>query len=248
MRYSYNSAQDRDVSDSDISSARRVTGCSDRFHYAMSEDDKRFLLKHAFVRRYKKGDTIIHKGDDADNFYFITDGYIDIYVEDEVGRALLHRLGPGEFFGELALLTDGPRTASVSAVRDVTCALLRKTTFKQCLQERPSLAHGMIPHLVSMITYLTERVANLALNNVYRRLLIEFNRLAREVNNESVIEGRWTQADLAELIGTQRETIAKIMTELKRRGYVRREEDRLIILKALPRHLCFKRPRSSDAA
>jgi CRP/FNR family transcriptional regulator, cyclic AMP receptor protein len=215
---------------------------SDRLHYGiMSEDDKRHLLEHAFVRRYKKGDTIIHKGDEADNFYLIMDGYIDIYVEDEVGRALLHRLGPGEFFGELALLTDGPRTASVSAVRDVTCALLRKAIFKRCLHERPSLAHSMIPHLVSMITSLTERAANLALHNVYGRLLIEFNRLAREVNNESVIEGRWTQADLADLIGTQRETVAKIMTELKRRGYVRRDMNRLTILKALPRRLCFTR-------
>lgn len=209
----------------------------DRSHSAMSEDDKRFLLKHAFLRRYKKGDTIIHKGDDADNFYFITDGHVDIYVEDEVGRALLHRLGPGEFFGELALLTHAPRTASVSAVQDATCALLRKESFTRCLQERPSLAYSMIPHLVSMITSLTERVANLALNNVYGRLLIELNRLTRDVNNESVIEGRWTQADLAELIGTQRETIAKIMTELTRRGYVRRDMNRLTILKALPRRL-----------
>lgn len=134
---------------------------SDSIHYGtMSEDDKRLLLEHAFVRRYKKGNTIIHKGDDADHLYFVMDGYVDIYVEDEAGRALLHRLGPGEFFGELALLTDGPRTASVSAVRDVTCALLRKAIFKRGLHERPSLAYSMTPHLVSMITSLSERAAN----------------------------------------------------------------------------------------
>lgn len=203
----------------------------------ISEDDKLFLQAHGFVRSYKKGDVIIHKGDVAQSFYFVMSGRVDIYIEDKTGRALLRRLGPDEFFGELALLTGGQRTASVSAAEDGKFMVVRKRDFKACLLTRPSLALSMIPYFISMITFLTERVGSLALHDVYGRIVLELNRLAVDLNGERVIEGRWTHAKIAELIGAQRETVTKIMVELKRLGYVHCDKRRLIILKELPQRL-----------
>jgi CRP/FNR family transcriptional regulator, cyclic AMP receptor protein len=199
----------------------------------LSEEDHAFLREHATMKAYRKNCHVFSKGDDGDHFFLILEGQVEIYVENDTSRTLICRMGPGEFFGELSLLTGGPRTASVMTIEDSRFAMLRKQSFSECLMQRPTLWVAMVRQLVRLVSELTEKLSMLGLD-AYGRIRFFLYRLVREVDGELVVEGHWTQQHFAELAGCARETVAKIMTELKRGGWIRCEKRRIVLLKDLP--------------
>lgn len=200
---------------------------------ALSPEDRLFLRDHATVKSYKKLRHVFEKGDEGNRFFFILAGQVEIFLENDGSRTLLGRKGPAEFFGELSLLTGGPRTASVATIKDSQFAVLHKSRFFECLADRPTLWHAMVRHLAHLVNELTETRAMLAVD-AYRRLRFFLYRIVRKVDGELVIDGPWTQQHLADLAGCARETVAKIMMELKRGGFVRCERHRIVLLRPLP--------------
>lgn len=83
--------------------------------------------------QYRRGETIIRQGDIGDLFYVIRDGEVDVIVDDEQGEHVVGHLGTGNFFGEVALLTDQPRNATIRATADTTCYTLSKEKFREVL-------------------------------------------------------------------------------------------------------------------
>ncbi len=200
---------------------------------ALSPEDHLFLRDHATVKSYKKFRHVFEKGDEDNRFFFILAGQVEIFLENDGSRTLLRRKGPAEFFGELSLLTGGPRTASVATIEDSQFAVLHKSRFFECLADRPTLWHAMVRQLAHLVNELTETRAMLAVD-AYRRLRFFLYRLACEVDGELVIRGPWTQQHLAELAGCARETVAKFMMELKRGGFVKCERECIVLQRPLP--------------
>jgi CRP-like cAMP-binding protein len=199
----------------------------------LSEGDRSFLLEHAAVRRYRRGHLLFEQGDDTAGVFVVLDGEVEIFVETCHGRTVIARKKIGELFGEIELLGGQDRTASAVTVRDSVLGVIRKRTFEQCLNARPELLTTILRHLAVAIGEMTMRLSTLSLD-AYGRLRFYLSRLALEADGVEVVDGCWTQQQLAELAGCRRETVAKILSELKRGQWIRADKQRITILRPLP--------------
>jgi CRP-like cAMP-binding protein len=199
----------------------------------LSEGDRNFLLEHAAVRRYRRGHLLFDRGDDATCLFVVLAGEVEIFVENCQGRTVIARKEIGEIFGELELLGGHDRTESAVTVRDSLLGVIRKAAFEQCISARPELLTAIIRHLAVAIGEMTMRLSTLSLD-AYGRLRFCLSRLARQTDGFAVVEGSWTQQQLAELAGCRRETVAKILSELKRGQWIRSDRQQITILRPLP--------------
>ena len=125
----------------------------------LSRRDLKRLAAATITRAYKKGDVIVKQGENAVAFYLITKGRVSVVrgAEGESQTALA-ALGPGEFFGEMALLDSYPRSASVVAVEDTECLVLSRWDFTAELRSNPNIAVQMLPVLSRRIRKLQQDI------------------------------------------------------------------------------------------
>ena len=192
------------------------------------------LVEFAPVRRYKARTVVIEKGDAANALYVILDGRVRIFAQgDEDKEITLNELGAGEYFGELALITDKPRCASAMTTADSRLLAVSKTEFTEFLATTPDAAPRMINYLADKVQELTQDVERLALQDVYGRLVGVLNERARESDGR-LITGPLTQQEIANLVGASREMISRIFKELKAGDYISLEGKRIVLERELP--------------
>lgn len=203
----------------------------------LSTNDVRILEQHAKTKVYRKNTLIIEEGDTADSLYILISGAVRIYITDRYGKEVVLELldEPGTWFGELALVGETTRTASVVTSEESTLMSISQQDFLQCLQNHSQIALALIRYLVSKIKALTERVSVIALNDVYGRVIAVLHNLIREENNQ-LITRPLVQQDIAFMVGATRETVGKILKGLKQGGYIEIKDKRIILIKKLPIH------------
>ena len=143
-------------------------------------------------------------------------------------------MGPGEYFGELSLLDDETRSASVITTDKSTFSILYKDDFSKVVLNHPDIALVLLRNLASRIRKLTENVKTLALQDVYGRIRKTLLDLSTEKDGDTVIEEKLTQQDIANRIGSSREMVARILKDLATGGYIEIERKQFRILKKLP--------------
>jgi CRP/FNR family cyclic AMP-dependent transcriptional regulator len=200
----------------------------------LTTDEILTIESHAHIKSYRKHTVIIEKGDDTTSLYVLVSGKVKVFLANEDGKELLlHALGPGSYFGELALLGGGARTASVMTEEDSRLLVISKHEFVDCLRSHPEIALELIRHLVSKLADLTERTGTLALRDVYGRVVATLQEQAVEEDGR-LITARLTHQALAEIVGSSREMISRIFKDLKQGGYIDVENKRVILKKKLP--------------
>src|SRR5262249_25486516 len=109
--------------------------------FAPLDDEERLLIADKLVElRYAHNELIIKEGEQDETFFIIEKGTVEVYLVSPHGsRKILTTLGPGEFFGEMALLTGQKRTANVRAITDVRVYRLDKDSFKEILERKPEI-------------------------------------------------------------------------------------------------------------
>lgn len=186
------------------------------------------------VKRYRKHTVIIERGDESSSLYLLLSGRVKVYVADEGGKEIvLCELGPGDHFGELALVSESARTASVMALTDCEARLLTKVAFQQFLAERPSVALQLIRNLARRVSVLTGEVSDLALLSVYGRVAKVLTEHAVEEDGRTITP-RLTQQLIADRVGCSREMVSRILTDLKTGGYISTEGKRIVLHRKLP--------------
>jgi CRP/FNR family transcriptional regulator, cyclic AMP receptor protein len=205
----------------------------------LSHDDLGRIADVAIPRAYPRGVRVFHEGDSSDACYIVRSGDLRVTREHSDGRAIaLATLGPGDFFGELAMFDGGIRSASVETLDDSELLALPAADLKRLLAEHPDLSVKLIVALVRRIRETNERVARQSFQTVPSRVAGVLSRLIAE---ESWPEGRdgitvrMTQADLAQLAGTSRESVSRFLATLERAGVVRVGRGRVTIVE--PRRL-----------
>lgn len=202
----------------------------------LSTDGLNKLVTFAPVRRYKARTVVIEKGDAANALYVILEGRVRIFVQgDEDKEITLNELGAGQYFGELALITDKPRCASAITTTEARLLVVSKPQFTEFLATTPDAAPRMINFLADKVRELTQDVERLALQDVYGRLVSILNQRAEEVDG-CLITGPITQQELANLVGASREMISRIFKELKAGDYISLEGKRIVLKRQLPAH------------
>lgn len=209
-------------------------GGTHRFDELAAEDAKA-LMDHSVTRSFPKNTVLIHEGDETDSLYVILNGRAKVFASDEDGgEVILNLLGPGEYFGELALVDDAPRSASVVTVEPSKLAIISRAAFREVLAKHPDVAFNLIREMARRIRTLTENVKGLALMDVYGRIARVLIEMAEPEGDMKVIGQRLTHQELANMVGSSREMVSRIMKELTNGGYLSVEKNRMLIHKKLP--------------
>jgi CRP/FNR family transcriptional regulator len=124
----------------------------------LSRRDLKRLAAATITRAYKKGETIVKEGENAVAFYLITKGRVSVMHGGGESQTALASLGPGEFFGEMAILDSFPRSASVVATEDTECLVLSRWDFLAEVRSNPFIAVQMLPVLSRRIRKLQQDI------------------------------------------------------------------------------------------
>ena len=185
--------------------------------------------------KFPKQVTIILEGDESSSLYIILSGKVRVFSSDEKSKEVTLLIQEsGSYFGELALLGDVPRSASVETLENTVCGIISKDNFKYWLVSHPDVAIELLCDLSEKVRHLTEKVKHMALSNVYERTIKVLQDMANKEGDVFVIHNKPTQQELANMVGSSREMINKIFKELTKGGYVVIKDKTLSIEKKLP--------------
>ncbi|MFV1985623.1 MAG: Crp/Fnr family transcriptional regulator [Thiohalomonadales bacterium] len=195
------------------------------------------LHAHGSKRTYPKNTIIINEGDSTDSLYFIESGKVKVYLSDENGKEIIvNNHKTGEYFGELALIDDSKRSASVMTTEKSVFKIVARVEFEKFLENHPKIALSLIKVLTQRIRNLTENVRSLALMDVYGRVAKTLISLSEIDGEKQVIKDKLTQQDIANRVGASREMVARILKDLTFGGYISNVDRRIVINEKLPEH------------
>jgi CRP/FNR family cyclic AMP-dependent transcriptional regulator len=177
----------------------------------------RMMVRTSFGRNA----TIICAGDPTDSLFIVINGRLKVLMSDEQGReVILSLLGPGEFFGEMGLLDDSPRSASVVTQEPCELLSITKTDFKRSLAENFDLSLMVMRGLVKRLREADRKISSLALMDVYGRVARLLLEMADDIDGEKVIVRKLSKQDIAKMIGASREMVSRVMKDLQLGGYI----------------------------
>jgi CRP/FNR family cyclic AMP-dependent transcriptional regulator len=186
----------------------------------LDEKALRELSPNGAVRPFPKNAVVVSEGDVTDSLYVILSGRVKVFVTDENGKeAVLATIGAGDYFGEL-VLDGGPRSASIMALEPCRFYVIPQGDVAQLMEASPDFARDLIRKLIGKVRSLTSRVADLAMRDVYGRLVRFIEDNAVERDGRRVVSERLTQADIAARIGGSREMVSRILRDLAAGGYI----------------------------
>jgi|SRR3989344_890093 len=201
----------------------------------LGKSDLDVLLGHGVTKVFPRNAVIITEGDHSDSLYLVLDGRVKVYLTDDQGREVILRTqGPGEYFGEIALMDEGPRSASIMTLEPAKFCIISRVAFQDCLSRNPGIAIALIRHLSRRVRALTDSVRNLALLDVYGRIAHLLLNLAVNRNGLLVIEERLTHQEIANRVGASREMVSRIMKDLVDGGYLQHDGKHLVVHEKLP--------------
>ena len=193
---------------------------------SLSESDLKKLALVATRRYVKAGGVVFYEEDAAEHLFVIEQGEIKITMLGEGDReVILSLFGTGECFGELALLDEAPRSATVVAMSDTTLLAISRADFHQYLLQNPQVALHLLKLLAGRLRKSTHRIESLVLLDVFGRVARLLLEMAND-NGEKQPDGalafvKPTQQDLASMVGASRETVSRVLKELSSAGLIR---------------------------
>jgi len=174
-------------------------------------------------RRHSRGSLILSQGTPGDALFLIRSGQVKVGVVAEDGReVILSVLGPGSFFGEMALLDDEPRSAHVTAMEDTVLFVLRREDFRGRLTHSPELSISLLREISQRLRRADDTIASLMLLDVNGRIAHLLLELAREEGGATGtrIGRRLTHESLGQMVGASRETVSRTMRNLVLRNVI----------------------------
>lgn len=202
-------------------------------------DDKELgaIAALAKPRKYAKDEAVFHADEPGDVFCLIQSGAVKVTMISPEGKEIiLSMLGPGDFFGEMALLDDHPRSATVVATEPLEVLTIFRNDFLQILAESFSITRKILAELSKRLRAASYRIESLATMDVYGRLARFFLDLARdqgkELENGYVAVVRPTHQSIANMIGTSRETVSRLIHDLMEKNLLMSEGKTIYLRKS----------------
>ncbi|HXE73802.1 MAG TPA: Crp/Fnr family transcriptional regulator [Candidatus Nitrosotenuis sp.] len=202
----------------------------------LSEEDLAHLRTIVHTRSYPRGTYLCEQGGAGEEFLILIAGSVKVDVLTPEGKELtLTLLKPYHHLGEMALLDDSPRSANVVALEDTRVLAVHKHDFRRILEKHPQMFFPIVRHLARRLRVLTEDVASLAYLDAYSRVARKVLHLADQLGvdtekGEVLIPHPITHQELANLVGATRETVTKILNEMKDRGLLSIDQHKIKIL------------------
>ena len=193
------------------------------------------LERRCETRRFQEGAVVVSEDEPGEALFVLVAGKVKVVLYGESGREVILSIfsKPGDLFGEMALLDDAPRSATVAAMEPSTLLALCRSDFRAHVDRHPSIAVQVMAELSRRLRRADAIIGDLALLDVFGRLAAKLRALAESDGEETeagiLIRQRPTQAEIAAMIGTSRETVSRALSELARRGDVVMSGKRLLI-------------------
>jgi len=183
------------------------------------------LVKLAALARqenYPKNAEIMAEGDRSSGLYILLSGKVKVVLRSEEGKeVILAIVNPTEFFGEMALLDDAPRSADIVAMAPTTVLVIAKQEFKSWLQRQPEMAFVIIKTLAQRLREADQKIGDLALMDVYGRVARALKGLAKPDNQgRMVVSENLSQQSLADIVGASREMVSRTLKDLSQVGHI----------------------------
>jgi CRP/FNR family cyclic AMP-dependent transcriptional regulator len=203
--------------------------------FADLEEGELERFSHVAVpRSFPAGTRVFHEGDSSDACYIVSEGSFRVTREHTDGRAItLATLGPGEIFGELAMLDGDKRSASAESITDGTLLALPANDVRNLLSRNPEIALKLVAGLVRRLRQANMRLSRQSFQTVPSRvagILAQLSRDGQDDDESAEVMIRMNQTDLAQLAGTSRESVSRFLAELERAGVVRSGRGRVTVL------------------
>ena len=190
------------------------------------------LCRYAKHTTLKRGTTIVSKGDPGNSLIAVISGTVKISVTSPEGRsAILNLIGPGEIFGEVAVLDGHARTADATANTNCEIYVIDRRDFIPFVRSQPALAMKFIELLCTRLRWTSDQVEEVILQNLPGRLASALLRLTEK--HKLAPAGRTiavTQQEISEMVGMTRESINKQLRAWADRKWVRLEHGAIVVL------------------
>lgn len=198
----------------------------------VSESDLEELATHLIERRFPKNATVVEEGLPGDYMYVIREGRAKVTKASEDGREkIMNFLEAGAFFGDMALVGGETRSASVKTLEESVLLALSRRDFIDLLRQSPDFSLSVIEELTNRLRETNEQARSLSFQGVEERTRNLFERIARD---EEGAEGRrltplLTHQQIADMVGTSRETVTRAIKVLKSSGWLTQDGKRYVI-------------------
>ena len=185
-------------------------------------------------RNYKRNNMILMEEDFGDTLFILNKGSVKITRLSDDGReVILSILGEGDFFGEMSIFDGESRSANVVSLEDSEVYILKRGDFIDLLEKHPKIAIALLQELATRLRKSDQQIEGLSLSDAENRIGMTISRLAEELGvikmGQVVIHNLPYQQDIANMAGTSRETVSRMLTLLQRKGYIQKRGRKLII-------------------
>ncbi len=198
----------------------------------MSPEDRATLAKNCAWREVKRREQIIDRDQDSGDVYFVVAGGVRVVNFSMAGREVSYADVPeGGVFGETAAIDGKPRSASIVALKATTVASLSRASFRRMVQEFPDFSFAIMQHLVALLRGSTDRILDLSTLGAYNRVYAELLRLARDTLDDEYqarVQPVPVHSALASRCGTTRETVARSISDLIKKGVAEKDGNALV--------------------
>jgi CRP/FNR family transcriptional regulator, cyclic AMP receptor protein len=205
-----------------------------RVFAGLSEEDLEAIAEVSVSRRYQAGEVVFREGDGGDTCFVVRSGLARAVRQHSDGRSItLSHFGPGDIFGELAMFDDEPRSATVDVIDALEAVAIPGRDMQRLMREHPEIAVKLNTALAQRLRATNERLARQSFQTVQSRVaavLTQMVATARSGNEgESDVVIALTQADLAKLAGSSRESASRFLASLERSGVITQGRGRLTV-------------------
>jgi CRP-like cAMP-binding protein len=200
----------------------------------LEQADLERIAQVAVPREFEPGQAVFREGDASDTCYIVREGHARAIRTHGDGRTItLATFGPGDIFGELAMFEDELRSATVQAIETTSVVGVLGPDMRRLMGEHPEIATRMVVALGRRLREMNERLSRQSFQTVQSRVAVVLSELV----DQEIADGKGptdvlvtaTQADLAQLAGSSRESASRFLAVLERAGVISQGRGRLIV-------------------
>ena len=187
------------------------------------------------IRSYRKNSVIINEGEVGDSLFVLLQGRVKVYSTDTDGHEITFNVvEQGDYFAEM-WLDGGPRSASVMTLEPSVCSIVSRVALREHLAEEPEFALDLISQVIRRARAATETARNMALLDVYGRVVVTLEGQRGAARPDAPIElTQITHQNIANRVGASREMVSRLLKDLEKGGYIELGVKRITLLKKLP--------------
>ena len=202
---------------------------------ALNDEEFDALSDVALSMVFPEDRVVIKAEDEGDTLFVISRGQVKVSIVSKDGReVILSILAEGDFFGEMSLLDGHPRSANVTTMQETDLLMVRRADFLRLVMNTPQIAIKLLSVLAGRLRKTDRKIEGLALSDVTGRITQTLLQLAEDQGvpypDGVLIRNRPTHQDLANMSGTTRETVSRVLKRLENQSYiVHKNKDLLIV-------------------